>query len=284
MAVALIITKDMAPPSDTQNSVSVPKPTLVLVVGPFDPSGAGNLPADAVTCAAMGGHALSTLTAVHVQDTVSIENTLLMAPDLIDDQARCLLEDMTVQAIKVGPLYSVEAVRVMAQIAADYSDVPLVLQPDTPPEGLIDDDPEDILAALFELLLPQTDAVIVEHNLLTHWITDGLFPIEHSGAPGTILLECGAKWALITGAPLRQGHTACLLHGPEHATFNWPLPLPSPRPSNASGPLGCALAVELGRGKTMPAAAESALGLAQPLINSTFQPGMGNRLINRSLS
>src|SRR5688572_4959891 len=102
-------------------------PPIVLIFGPFDPSGASSLPADAVTCAALGCHPLSTLTAILVQDTAVTEEIHPVAPEQIDDQARCLLEDMNVQAIKVGPLYTPEAVSVLAQIAADYSHVPFVL-------------------------------------------------------------------------------------------------------------------------------------------------------------
>ena len=102
-------------------------PPIILIFGPFDPSGSSSLPADAVTCAALGGHALSALTAIHVQDTASTEDIQPIAPELIDDQARCVLEDMSVQAIKVGPLYTSESVSVLAQIAADYNHVPLVL-------------------------------------------------------------------------------------------------------------------------------------------------------------
>src|SRR3546814_12020377 len=75
----------------------------------------------------MGCHALSTLTAILVRDTAGTEEIQPISPELIDDQARCLLKDMTVHAIKVGPLYTTESVSVLAQIAADYSHVPLVL-------------------------------------------------------------------------------------------------------------------------------------------------------------
>src|SRR5690606_23814138 len=175
--------RTIRPTSST--SVSSPDPTLVLFFGPFDPSGSGNLPADAVTCASLGGHALSVVTAIHVQDTASIEDVCVMTPEFIDDQARCLLEDMNVQAIKAGPLYSTDAVRVLAQIAADYSQLPLVLQLGTPLDTGAGDDnePEDVLAAIFELLLPQANLVMAEHGLLAHWQADGILPVVENSAP-----------------------------------------------------------------------------------------------------
>ncbi|MDX3893773.1 bifunctional hydroxymethylpyrimidine kinase/phosphomethylpyrimidine kinase [Pusillimonas sp.] len=261
-----------------------PDPTLVLFFGPFDPSGSGNLPADAVTCASLGGHALSVVTAIHVQDTASIEDVCAMTPEFIDDQARCLLEDMNVQAIKAGPLYSTDAVRVLAQIAADYSQLPLVLQLGTPLDtGAADDsDPEEVLAAIFELLLPQADLVLAEHGLLAHWQTDGILPAIENGTPAMALRRFGAQWVLTTGTPIRPGQGAHLLHGPEQATFNWLWQPPSTRLSDSDGPLACAATLELARGLPMPHAVDSALKKVAHLATATFQPGMGYRIIDRS--
>jgi len=266
-------------------SVQHPDPTLVLFLGPFDPSGSSNLPADAVTCARLGGHALSVVTAVHVQDTASIEDICAMTPEFIDDQARCLLEDMNVQAIKAGPLYSTDAVRVLAQIAADYSQLPLVLQLGTPLEtGSADDsDAEEVLAAVFELLLPQADLVVAEHGLLAHWHNDGLLPTIENGTPALALRQFGAQWVLTTGAPIRPGQGAHLLQGPEQATFNWLWQPPSTRLSDSDGPLACAATLELAHGLPMPQAVENALKKTAHLAASTFQPGMGYRIIDRSI-
>src|SRR3546814_1769587 len=121
----------------------MPSPPLVLIFGPFDPSGSSNLPADAVTCALLGGHALSVLTGTHVQDTAGIEEIHSATFDLIDDQARCLLEDMAVGAMKAGPLYTIESVSAIAQVVADYSPVPLVLHLGTlPDDDMMADDHE----------------------------------------------------------------------------------------------------------------------------------------------
>lgn len=261
-----------------------PDPTLVLFIGPFDPSGSSGLSADAVSCAALGGHALGVVTAVHVQDTAGIEDICPMTPEFIDDQARCLLEDMNVRAIKAGPLYSTDAVRVLAQIAADYSHLPLVLQLGTPLETGTDHDtePEDVLAALFELVLPQTDLVLAEHGLLTRWQSDGLLRADKDASPAQVLREYGAQWVLTTGTSIRPGQGAHLLHGPEQATFSWLWQPPSVRLFDSDGPLACAATIELAQGSPMPQAIENALKKAAPLTSATFQPGMGYRIIDRS--
>jgi len=232
----------------------------------------------------MGCHALGTLTAILVRDTASTEEIQPVSPELIDDQARCLLEDMTVHAIKVGPLYTTESVSVLAQIAADYSHVPLVLHlGPAPDESLLEGgDAEDVQLALFELLLPQTDVAVVDHKLLEQWQSEGMFSGMDADTPAQALLDYGAKWVLSTGAPLRPGLGSHLLQGRHSETGSWNRQAPAARLADADGPLACAITAQLARGLDVPAAVDAAIALAEPLAGRTFQPGMGHLLINRS--
>ncbi len=260
-------------------------PPLALIFGPFDPSGSSSLPADAVTCASQGCHALGTLTAVLARDTAITESIHPVGPETIDDQARCVLEDMTVQAIKVGALYTPESASVVAQIAADYNHVPLLLHlTRLPDESLLQDtDVEDLQQAIFELLLPQTDIVVVDHLLLEQWQSQGLFAGSDAGTPAQVLLEYGANWVLTTGMPLRPGQGSHLLQGRQKETASFPWQAPPPRLADPDGPLSCLIVTELARGQTVPDAVEAAIALSGPMTARHFQPGMGQRLVNRSL-
>ncbi|MFT0544787.1 bifunctional hydroxymethylpyrimidine kinase/phosphomethylpyrimidine kinase [Allopusillimonas ginsengisoli] len=261
-------------------------PPLVLIFGPFDPSGSGSLPADAVTLATLGCHALSVLTAVQVHDTAGIESIEPLLPEIIDDQARCMLEDMSVQAFKVGPLYTTEAVSVLAQIAADYSHVPLVLQLTAPPaESLLEDwDAEDVHMAICELLLPQTKVVVADHMLIERMQSQGLLAGARSGSPAKALLDFGAEWVLSTGVALRPGQQGHVLQGQRQETSNWPWDAPVARAADADGPLACAITAQLARGIPVVQAVDAAIALAGPLSRRVFQPGMGQRIINRCAS
>jgi hydroxymethylpyrimidine/phosphomethylpyrimidine kinase len=227
---------------------------------------------------------LAALTAVTVRDTAATEEIQPAAPELIDDQARCLLEDMRVQAIKVGPLYTTESISVLAQIAADYSHVPLVLHlQQLPDETLIENmDVEDVQLAIFELLLPQTDIVVVDHNLLQQWQAQGVLAGGGAASSAQALLQYGAKWVLTTGAPLRPGHGSHLLQGQQGETANWNWQAPPSRLVDADGPLACAIAAGLARGQDVQKAVHDAISTAGPLVSRSFQPGMGQRIIDRS--
>jgi hydroxymethylpyrimidine/phosphomethylpyrimidine kinase len=265
-------------------AVQASYPPLVLIFGPLDPSGSSGLAADAVTCSALGCHPLTTLTAITVQDTARTEEIQPVSPELIDDQARCLLEDMTVQAMKVGPLYTTESASVLAQIAADYSHVPLVLQLQRLPDSGLNTEleQEDLLLSIFELLLPQTDIVVADHHMLEHWYAQGIFGDMDADKPAEALLQYGAEWVLSTGAPLRTGQGSYLLQGPDRETATWPWQAPAHRLLDADGPLCCAITAGLAQGLDMQQAVESAVNASAAYTTRQFQPGMGQRLINRS--
>jgi hydroxymethylpyrimidine/phosphomethylpyrimidine kinase len=104
-------------------------PPIVLTFAASDPTSGAGLQADLLTLASMGCHPLSVVTALTVQDTAGVEGVLAIDSDWVADQARCVLEDMPVDAIKIGMLGSVENIAAIAEIVADYPDVPLVLDP-----------------------------------------------------------------------------------------------------------------------------------------------------------
>jgi len=131
-------------------------PPVVLTFAASDPSSGAGLQADLLTLASMGCHPLSVVTAIAVQDTTGVEGVLPMEAEWVADQARCVLEDMPVDAFKIGALGSVENIAAVAEILADYPDVPLILDP-VPSIGRRDAHATEAMTqALRDLLLPQT--------------------------------------------------------------------------------------------------------------------------------
>lgn len=219
-----------------------------------------------------------------VRDSANTEDILPASPEFLDDQARCLLEDMPVKAIKVGPVYTLETVSIIAQIAADYSDVPLIWQPAAiSGESLADDiDAEDVQAALLELLLPQARIVVTRQPLLATWSSQGLIADGAPDRPGQALLELGADWVLSGGIALRAGQAAHILEGPDGYTRSWThAPLPAGL-HDREGPLACAVAAALAGGLSTPDAVELALANARPLVSRHFKPGMGRPFYDRT--
>lgn len=131
-----------------------PTPPLVLVFAASDPTGGAGVQADIMTISGMGCHALTVITALTVQDTVGVEDVLAVDSDFVSEQARAVLEDMPVQAFKLGVLGSVENIAVIAEIISDYPHIPVVVDP-VIASGRGDElASEAMLATLRELILP----------------------------------------------------------------------------------------------------------------------------------
>lgn len=256
---------------------------IVLIFGPFDPSGSSGLPADAVTCARLGCHAVSTLTGILVQDTAGTETIEPITPELMDDQARCLLEDMPVHALKAGPLYTTESVSVLAQIAADYSGIPLVVHLQRLPNVPMEDefDAEETQAALLELVLPQTDLVVTDYTLLLQWQSHGLLPGNSPDQAMDALLEYGASALLVSGVPETGSQRSYLLRDEHGQTTRWASVIDEPV-IDTDGLLATAAATALARGDEVPQAVEHAMAVINGMGERIFQPGMGARIFNRS--
>lgn len=105
-----------------------PSRPRVLCISGHDPTGGAGIQADIETCAALGTHALSLITAHTVQDTHDVARVSAVAPILLAAQLSALLEDAKPQAVKIGLLGDVAQIDVMVDRLPALS-VPIVLDP-----------------------------------------------------------------------------------------------------------------------------------------------------------
>ena len=173
-------------------------PPIVLAFAASDPSGGAGIQADLLTLASMGCHPLSVITALTVQDTLGVEGILPVDADWVADQARALLEDMPVDAFKIGVLGSVENIAAIAEIIADYPDVPLMLDP-VLASGRGDELATDAMThALREMLLPQT-TILTPNSIEVRRLADIDDDDASLAACAARLIDAGCEYVLITG-------------------------------------------------------------------------------------
>ncbi len=183
----------------------LPAPPAVLVFAASDPSSGAGMQADLLTLASMGCHPLSVMTALTVQDTTGVDDMLVFDAEWIVDQARCILEDVPVAVFKLGVLGSVEAIAAIAEIVSDYPEIPLILDP-VLSSGRGDElANEDMIAALRELIIPQTTLITPNTLELLRLVhdeeqgeedTDGPVDVDECAAR---LLDLGCEYVLVTG-------------------------------------------------------------------------------------
>ena len=154
-----------------------------MVFNASDPSGAGGLAADVTAIASVGAHPLPVVTGAYVRDTAEVFDHFAFDEDAVAEQARTILEDVPVQVIKVGFAGSPETLSTIAEIAADYPDVPVISY--MPSLSWWDEGPADLYEDAFrELLLPQTTVLVGNHSTLWRWLLPE-WNNERSPSPAT---------------------------------------------------------------------------------------------------
>jgi hydroxymethylpyrimidine/phosphomethylpyrimidine kinase len=260
-------------------------PPIVLTFAASDPSGGAGVQADLLTLASMGCHPLSVITAITVQDTLGVEAVQAIDGEWVADQARRILEDMPVDAFKIGVLGSVENIAAIAEIVSDYPDVPLVLDP-VLASGRGDELASgDMTRAMRELLLPQATIVtpntVEARRLAGDEDADGDDDERSLADCAARLVAQGCEYVLVTGTHEATPKVINTLYGKHGVvrTDAWPR---LPGSYHGSGcTLASAIAATLANGLEMPEAVREAQDYTWQTLRRAYRPGMGQWLPDR---
>ena len=110
-----------------------------------------------------------------------------------------LLEDMPIAAFKIGAATRAEVVSAIAEVVADYDDIPLILAPDF----TLDDEhvlsADELRESIADLLVPQTTMLVADHaTLLQLAQPDGDAEAPSLDAAISHLLAQGCEYILAT--------------------------------------------------------------------------------------
>ena len=78
----------------------------VLIVAGSDSGGGAGIQADIKTVTALGGYAMTAISALTAQNTRGVFGVVPVAPEFIALQMRLVLEDLGADALKTGMLHS----------------------------------------------------------------------------------------------------------------------------------------------------------------------------------
>lgn len=257
-------------------------PACVMSFNASDPSGAGGLGGDIATIAAMGAHALPVVTSIILRDTAEVFDHSAIDAEVVVEQARSILEDVTISAWKVGFLGSAEIVSAVAEVLSDYPDVPLVAyMPNL--SWVEEDDQQAYLDAFRELVLPQTEVLVGNHQTLT----DFLLPDWSGDRPASprelavAAAEHGTSFVLVTSVPLPDQFMDNVLASPQGAITGEKFERFEVSFVGAGDTLSASLAALLAAGAELHAAVGEALAFLDQALDTGFRPGMGNVIPDR---
>ena len=259
-------------------------PPIVMVFAATDPTGGAGLQADILTLASMGCHPVSVVTAITIQDTMGVDEVMPIDGEWVADQARCILEDMPVAAFKIGVLGSLEAVAAVAEVVSDYPEIPLILDP-VLASGRGDElASEEMLAAIRELLIPQTTIVTpnsIEARRLAADDSDDDNDSPDLAECARRILASGCEYVLITGTHENTEEVTNTLYNNEGVvrSDSWPR---LPGSYHGSGcTLAAALAATIANGVDMQEAVRDAQEYTWQSLKLAFRPGMGQYIPDR---
>jgi hydroxymethylpyrimidine/phosphomethylpyrimidine kinase len=171
----------------------------VLIIAGSDSGGGAGIQADIKTVTALGGFAATAVTAITVQNTLGVLDVHALPPALMTAQARCVLDDIGADAIKIGMLGDVAMIEAAAAILDSAPDVPAVADPVMVAKGgavLLE---SGAMAALRDLIVPRAALMTPnapEAAALTGRSVDTTDDLRRAGE---VLLAGGARAVLMKG-------------------------------------------------------------------------------------
>jgi len=131
----------------------MPTPPRILSIAGSDSSGGAGIQADIKTITMLGGYAMTAITTITAQNSVGVQAIAPMAGSVVGEQIKSCVDDIGVDAIKIGMLHDTDIIEHTAK-ALEGVKAPIVLDPvmiSTSGAALI---AQDAIAAMREQLFP----------------------------------------------------------------------------------------------------------------------------------
>ena len=257
--------------------VSVPGKPTVLCLSGLDPTGGAGLQADIETLFACGCHCLPVATSLTVQDTANVTRTQTVATDLLRAQIDTLFADIKVHAIKIGLIDSLDTLSLVAEVMADYPDIPVVADPVLKAGGGFRFSGEDLLTAYRRFIVPRVTVLTPNTEELSAL---SRVSADHASA-ASALLALGCQHILVTGTHARTPDVVNTLyhHNAPPESWTWPRLAGSYHGSGCT--LASALAAGLAQGKSVSDACANAQAFTWQALQRGWRAGLGQALPDR---
>ena len=234
-----------------------------MTIATSDSGGGAGIQADLKAFARCGVHGTSAIVALTAQNTHEVVSVETLPREFILDQVRAVVQDIGVDAVKIGMLFDQPTIEAVAEALDLVGEAPIVVDPVMVAEsGAVLLKPEAV-RTLIERILPH--AAVVTPNLAEARELTGL-PDAAPEDLARALVELGPAAAVVTGGHIEDGADRFfdgeqleLIDGPRHE-------------AGASHGSGCthssALAARLALGDTPLEAATAAREIAAEAVSS----------------
>jgi len=242
----------------------------VLTIAGSDSGGGAGIQADLKTFSALGCYGMTAITALTAQNTQGVQGIHAVPADFLKAQIQSVVEDIGVDAVKIGMLHAPAIVAVVAWAIDHYRLANVVFDPvmvATSGDRLIASETVEVLVReLFPracLITPNLDEAAL---LLGHEIADAVA----LDAAAHDLLAQGARAVLLKGGHLPGDEVVDLLAQPGQASQRFASPRIASRNVHGTGcTLSSAIAAHLALGHEL----SQAVALARAYILQAIRHG-----------
>jgi hydroxymethylpyrimidine/phosphomethylpyrimidine kinase len=256
---------------------------VILSIGGSDPSGGAGIQADIKTFSSARMYGASVITAITMQNSNGISDIFVIPPEIVESQLDVLFNDLDIQTVKIGMLYSKETVETVAKYMKEKKPRNIILDPvleSTSGTALLQEDGINVLKnTLFPL------ATVITPNLQEASFFAGMpvNDIPSMKEAAAILQSFGSLNILVKGGHLDKLPVDVLYNGKKFFVFE------SQRIVTQNGRgLGCtfasAIAACLARGMNMEESVDMAKKYISKALNHPFKIGAGRGPLNHNVA
>jgi hydroxymethylpyrimidine/phosphomethylpyrimidine kinase len=258
----------------------------VLIVAGSDSGGGAGIQADIKAVTALGGFAMTAVTALTAQNTTGVYGIHAVPPAFVQQQMGLVLDDLGADCLKLGMLHSSELIRaVAATIAEKAAGIPLVVDPVMVAKGgaslldpsALDDLKRDLISR----------ATVVTPNLPEAELLAGM-PIPDLAArrrAAAAILALGAKAVLIKGGHGDENPLVDLLVEAGGRETQFTSRRLDTRHTHGTGcTLASAIAASLAQGLALPQAVERARAYVHEAMRAAPGFGSGHGPLNHAVT
>jgi hydroxymethylpyrimidine/phosphomethylpyrimidine kinase len=152
-----------------------------LIIAGSDSGGGAGIQADIKTVTMLGGHAMTAVTAITAQNTLGVQRVFPLPSDLVEQQFFSVVDDIGVDAIKIGMLGRYETVIAVRDLLYCIPDgIPIIIDP--------------VMFATSGDALNESSTFVAMHDLFEHatLVTPNLPELQALGGE-TAILEHGCS-------------------------------------------------------------------------------------------
>jgi hydroxymethylpyrimidine/phosphomethylpyrimidine kinase len=255
-------------------------PVRILSIAGSDSGGGAGIQADIKTVTALGGYAMTAITAVTVQDSTGVHGFHPVPPQIVAEQIRVVMADIGADAIKIGMLVSGACVKAVADALESFSAVPLVVDTVMVAKGgaaLLDDAG---IAGMKARLFPRAALITPNAPEAARLAGIAVETVDDLARAGKKLRDMGARAVLVKGGHL-PGETVSDVLVDDCGVQRFSAPRVASNSTHGTGcTLASAIATGLAQGLSLPDAILRARSFVHEAIRTGFAFGSGTGQLN----